>query len=70
MKKKTEKREAAPMLSIGASHNTVAETRSAINDILAAPHVDNATKVEALKALCSVCSVANASITNCNFQNS
>lgn len=59
--------EPAPMLQVGASYRTVAETRLAINDILAAAHVDNNTKVEALKALTGVCSVNGMTISGCNF---
>jgi hypothetical protein len=69
-KKTKEQKESAPMLNIGASRSTVAEARAAINDILAAPHVDNNTKVEALRALNSVCAVNGASIMNCQFTSS
>jgi hypothetical protein len=65
------KKEAAPMLNIsGANKDAVAEARKAIMDILRTPHIDNSTKVEALKALDRLCGVSNTSITGCSFHNS
>lgn len=64
-------RHAAPMLNIsGAQKDAVSEARKAIMDILRTPHIDNSTKVEALKALDRLCGVSNTAITNCNFQGS
>ena len=58
----------APMLSIsGANKDAVAEARKAIMDILRTPHLDNSTKVEALRALDKLCGVLNTNISGCNF---
>lgn len=61
---------ARPMtaMHIGATKETVTEARHAIVEILAAPYADNATKVAALDALRSICSVSNTTVTGCSFQ--
>jgi hypothetical protein len=53
-------------VNVGASRESVAEARGAINDILSA-RVDNSTMVEALRALTSVCKVENVSISGSHF---
>lgn len=53
----------------GPQQGAIAEARKAINEILAAPHVDNATKVEALRSLHSLCGQP-VSISNCTFSQS
>lgn len=58
----------AAMLHIsGANKEAVREARAAIADILKQPHVDNSTKVEAIKALLGLCGVSNTTITGCSF---
>lgn len=57
----------APMISIGANKDAVREVRGAINDILRTPHVDNNTKVEALRALNTACAVSNTTLSNLNL---
>jgi hypothetical protein len=70
-KRKKAMKQAAPMLNIaGPNVAAVAEARKAINDILRAPHVDNGTKVEALKALHGLCAVHNTAISGCTFSGS
>ena len=64
---KNKRRDPQAMVNVrGADPAAVSEARKAINEILAAPHVDNATKVEALKSLHSLCA-APTTITNCHF---
>ena len=58
----------APLIQIGASPIAIKEARQAINDILRVPHIDNKTRIEALKALSTVCQVNGSTITNCNLQ--
>ncbi|MGF6738481.1 hypothetical protein [Paraburkholderia atlantica] len=57
----------APLLNIGVQPAAVKEARAAVNDILKAPHVDNATKVEALKTLTGLCNVNGTTVQNCVF---
>ena len=56
----------APVVSIGPSKEAIAEARAAIMAILSAD-VDESTKVCALNALHTICSVNNTSMSNCTI---
>lgn len=55
------------ILVTGASPKSVREARSAILDILAAPHADEHTKVAALQTLDRLCAPNNLAVNGCNF---
>lgn len=57
----------APLLQIGTNQAAVREARGAINDILRQPHVDNKTKIEALRALSTLCNVNGTTVSGCTF---
>ena len=56
-----------PAINIGSNKEAIKEARLAINDILKAAHVDNQTKIEALRSLNTLCNVNNTSISGCKF---
>ena len=55
------------MIYIGAEESAISEAHKTIVDILTVPHIDNQTRVEALRALGSVCSVNNVNLSNINL---
>lgn len=55
------------LLQIGASAEAISRARGTIIDILRCKDADETTKLEALKAFTSVCSVNNATVSDCVF---
>jgi hypothetical protein len=55
------------MFQVGASKESVEAARTAIATILGAPHTDEETKREALRALNGICGVNGLTIANCGF---
>ena len=56
----------APMIYIGTSERTVAEAKATLLAILATPNAE-AVKIEAIRALTTLCNVNNTTITGCSF---
>jgi len=55
-------------IHIGADGESVQNAAYAILEILNVQHVDHQTRIEAIKALSTMCRVENTTIQNCNFQ--
>jgi hypothetical protein len=68
VKKMAIKKENAPLLSVGATAESVKALHMAIESILNAPHADEATKRCALSTLANGVRVDGTSIMNCTFQ--
>jgi hypothetical protein len=53
---------------IGASKDSIREARETIKMILTVPNIDNPTRVVAIKALSTLCSVNNTTVSGCTFK--
>ena len=55
------------LLQIGASAEAITRARATVLDILRCKDADETTKVEALKAFTTICSVNNVTVSGCTF---